>query len=88
MSGGLTVPSCSWPARIESGRDGLYHVFPVRLPDCECAAPTREEAILAAQRAIQAHFVAQQIVLPPLETLSMDALEKGDLVRIEIEMPD
>lgn len=76
--------SCSWPCRVERGSDGLFHLRPIHLPECKTSASTLEDAIAGARTALTQRLSEQVLVIPPFETFTLDDLQSGRIVRIDI----
>jgi hypothetical protein len=79
----------SWACRVALDAKGRYHVIPCNRPDCEGVGRSVEEAKAAAARAMAVELnAAAGLVLPPAQMLDPHDIERGDVVRLEIEIPD
>lgn len=79
-----------WPCRVARDGNGHYRISPFAIEGCDGTGTSVEEATEAARAALVKHLKSRNgySIVPPMFDLEPDELQRGEVVRIQIDLSD
>lgn len=86
--GRLFLSTFYWPCRVSSDGNGEYCVSPLATAGCDGTGSSLEEAIEAARQALLDYLKAKsgELVVPPAVALDAVELQRGEVMRVEVNL--